>query len=131
MEYPPENGEKWWIVDLNSAESEFRIPKDAITACIRDFKKFKKGTIYKVFDSPDEGWVTVLLGVQPFSFPQYLFARYFDAEIFIRGRKSIPRSFNKFAPIPIGYPQATPRPYRVKDTETITKNPNLDIKFGD
>lgn len=84
--YPLKKGESWWIVHPNSSGGEFLIPYGAITLCTNDFLDFKKNTIYAVAQASEDGWVNILKTPdESYSVPQYLFARYFDANVFIRG----------------------------------------------
>lgn len=137
VEHPLIKGESWWIVHPNSAGAEFIIPARAITACLKDFMDFKKGTLYSIRNAEEDGWVDVI-AVDTLTesnsiekiicMPQYIFARYFDAEVFVRGINNAyikPRF-----PIRYGHAQATPRPFKVKDNGFSLQNP-LDIKFGD
>lgn len=86
-DYPLKPGESWWIIHPNSSGGEFIIPKGAMTICKSDFLDFKKDILYCVSHSNKDGWVEVIVKEtqQSICMPQYLFARYFDAEIFIRG----------------------------------------------
>lgn len=83
-DYPLMAGESWWIVNPNSGGAEFIVPKDASTACMLPILEFKPGTIYGVHIE-DDGWVCVKNQDHVVEMPQYLFARHFDAEIFVRG----------------------------------------------
>jgi hypothetical protein len=96
IDYPPLQGEKWWIVHPNAAEAELRIPEGAVTSCLKDFMDFKAGTIYPILDvDSHNGWIGVFIGEDIIEMPQYLFDRYFDAEIFIRApEKKIKRDVN-------------------------------------
>ena len=86
MEWPLKNGERWWVVHPNNAKCIFRIPSGAITVCTEKFYSFLPGTVYRVVGSDDHnGWVTVEGNGDLYDMPQYLFARYFDAESFVVG----------------------------------------------
>jgi hypothetical protein len=84
-DYPLNKGESWWVVNPNSSGGEFIIPQGASTACLISLLDFKAGTVYRV-GTEREGWVFVINGDHVVEMPQYVFARHFDAEIFIRGR---------------------------------------------
>jgi len=83
-QYPRAQGESWWIVNPNTKSCSFTIPSRAITACLNDLLTFKEGTLYDVREG-DLGWVEVNSEETYCSMPQYVFARYFDAEAFIIG----------------------------------------------
>lgn len=87
MDYPPKKGESWWIVHPNISTAEFRIPSGGITACLEDFLCFKQNVVYRVVAADNHnGWVTVIGDNIIYDMPQYLFARYFDAEAFVVGK---------------------------------------------
>jgi len=86
MDFPPNNGESWWIVHPNCNTANFRIPSGACTLCLNDFLDFKKNTVYSVISADNHnGWVTVVCANTIYDMPQYLFARNFDAESFVVG----------------------------------------------
>ena len=87
IEYPLRRGESWWVVHPNTGTSEFRIPHGGITLCTKDFLTFKQNIVYSIvgYDNHN-GWVSVVEGNILYDLPQYLFARYFDAEAFVVGR---------------------------------------------
>ena len=88
-EFPPEKGESWWVVHPNNNRCEFRVPSGGMTVCIKDFENFVAGIAYTII-SVDEhnGWIAVKGSECVYDMPQYLFARYFDAEVFVVGRVS-------------------------------------------
>ena len=86
-DYPLNKGESWWIINPNSSGGEFIVPSGAATACLTNFMEFKAGIIYRV-DIKEDGWVCAINGDHVIEMPQYVFAKFFDAEIFIRGRVS-------------------------------------------
>ena len=83
-EFPLKPGESWWIVHPNTAGSSFKIPYNAITCCRQNFLEFRQGTLYNVSEG-ESGWVNVNSSDYSCHMPQYLFARYFDAEVFVVG----------------------------------------------
>jgi len=83
-DYPLAKGESWWIVNPNSSGGEFKVPTGAATACLVSLMDFKVGTVYRV-NIETEGWVSVINNDHVVEIPQYLFARHFDAEVFIKG----------------------------------------------
>lgn len=85
-DYPLMPGESWWIVNPNSGGSEFVLPLGASTACLLSLLDFKPGIVYSVHTDSD-GWVCVTNKDHVVEMPQYLFARYFDAEVFVRGSR--------------------------------------------
>ena len=129
LEYPPLENESWWIVAPNNGNTEFVIPNRAVTACLKNFMDFRKGITYQVFKTNEQGWVDVLAvdtktESTPIEtivcMPEYIFARYFDAEIFVRGRinfyKTKPnKEFESF----------------IDDFTWQINSPNKDIKFSD
>lgn len=139
LEYPPKEGESWWVVHPNSGVTDFVIPESAVTACTKDFMDFKKGVIYKVQKSNFVGWICVLVVDKledpanhkeiVVDMPEYIFARYFDAEVFVCGRAKentlISKNFTSFIDSSKSYkkrggliPTLAPRKY----------NANLDIE---
>lgn len=96
-DYPLNPGESWWIINPNSGGAEFVVPHDASTCCMEDILDFKKGTVYGVHIETD-GWVCVKNKEHVVEMPQYLFARHFDAEVFVRG--SVPRIYKNAVSIP-------------------------------
>jgi hypothetical protein len=83
-DYPLAKGESWWIVNPNSSGGEFIVPDGGATACMLNLLDFKVGTVYRV-NIETEGWVSVINQDHVVEMPQYLFARHFDAEVFIKG----------------------------------------------
>ena len=88
-DYPLAEGESWWIIHPNIKGGQFVIPNGAYTACLGNLLDFKKGILYKVYPSGSDGWVCVASNKNMVELPQYLFARHFDAEIFIRGTPTV------------------------------------------
>lgn len=86
-EFPKTKEESWWIVHPNTKGVEFRIPTGGMTLCQDDLLDvFKAGTAYNVLSADNHnGWVTVEGRGDLYDMPQYLFARHFDAEIFVVG----------------------------------------------
>lgn len=84
--YPRKTGEVWWIVHPNVRGAEFRVPLGAVTVCTKDFEVFSKNTAYSIVGCDNNsGWITVSSGQDLYDMPQYIFARYFDAEVFVIG----------------------------------------------
>jgi hypothetical protein len=86
-EFPIKPSEGWWVVHPNTPNCEFRVPSGAVTVCKEDFcAVFKKNTVYDVVAQDKyNGWVTVAGGGHLYAMPEYVFARYFDAEAFVVG----------------------------------------------
>ena len=86
MEYPLKEGESWWVVHPNQKNAEFKVPNGGVTVCTQDFWHFAKNTAYMIVsDDPHNGWITVANSQMLVEMPYYVFARYFDAEAFVRG----------------------------------------------
>ena len=86
MQYPLEKGESWWVVHPNTPHTEFKVPAGGVTVCIEDFMGFSKNIVYTILgDDPHNGWITVQSSYEVVEMPYYVFARYFDAQAFIRG----------------------------------------------
>jgi len=87
-DFPPFKGESWWIVHPNTSGAEFRIPIGAMTVCKEDFMGvFKQNTAYNILGTDNHnGWVSVESLGDIYDMPQYLFSRYFDAEVFVVGK---------------------------------------------
>lgn len=115
MDYPLEKNESWWIVHPNSKGGEFIIPNSACTACLGDLLDFKKGTLYRIFPAQQEGWVCVATMKNMVELPQYLFARHFDAEIFVRGTPTPAEIETVIAPYPNLCTMADPQIMEWKD----------------
>ena len=89
-EYPPKQGESWWVVHPNS-EAEFRVPMGAVTCCTSEqsFLGFEYGTVYPIVGCDNHnGWITLRRGEDLVDMPQYLYSRHFDAEAFVVGHIS-------------------------------------------
>jgi hypothetical protein len=100
-DYPLMKNESWWVVNPNSSGGEFIVPEGGATACMLNLLDFKVGTVYRV-TVETEGWVSVINGEHVVEMPQYLFARHFDAEVFIKGpsKSLISAPTNWKSPIP-------------------------------
>ena len=84
--YPLKGGESWWLVHPNNSNTEFRVPSGAITVCTNDFLSFSKNVVYTILgDDAHNGWITLQSQMEIVDMPYYVFARYFDAQAFIRG----------------------------------------------
>ena len=83
-EFPIKEGESWWVVHPNLKGCNFKIPQEAVTCCLKDFQIFQRNLLYKV-SKYISGWVAVSEGRDLYAMPEYVFARYFDAEIFVQG----------------------------------------------
>jgi hypothetical protein len=120
-EYPPESGESWWVIHPNYKNCEFRVPHGGITLCVSDFLNFKKGTLYQVDPCFGDGWIMVYTSnfKETYEMPEYLFARYFDANVFIVGRAT-PEELD--AAIPFNYKPTIP-PKEKKQLELFNDCP--------
>jgi hypothetical protein len=99
IHYPLQEGESWWVVHPNFANCEFKIPAGGITVCTEDFMGFVKSTVYTILgDDPHNGWITLKSLTEIVEMPYYLFARYFDAEAFVRGILEDPAQLEKAKP---------------------------------
>lgn len=82
---PLKKGESWWIVHPNDGYTEFVVPSNSISFCRETFGVFKKGITYSVVgDKSESGWITLATKSDIVEMPYYVFARYFDAEAFVR-----------------------------------------------
>lgn len=108
MDHPKLAGEPWWIVHPNDGRCEFRIPSGAITVCTENFlDEFKKDIVYNVVGADNhDGYVVVAGAEDLYEMPQYLFARYFDAESFVTGRANLTELANAK---PFDYKPTLPR----------------------
>lgn len=98
MTYPLKKGESWWIVHPNIATAEFRVPMGAITICTQNFVPFEQNMVYSILGVDNHsGWITLCCGDVVYDMPQYVFARYFDAEAFVVGRAT-PEELEKAKP---------------------------------
>jgi hypothetical protein len=99
MSFPLLKGESWWVVHPNQKGTEFRVPSGAVTVCIDSFLSFSKNIVYTILgDDPHNGWVTVKSLTEIIEMPYYVFARYFDAEAFVRGILEDPTQLEKAEP---------------------------------
>lgn len=97
-EYPPKNGESWWVVHPNRNGCEFRVPMGAVSPCCSSIGPFEIQKAYSVISCDNHnGWVTLRCGDDLYDMPQYLFARHFDAEAFVVGTAS-PEELEKAKP---------------------------------
>lgn len=84
---PPMAGESWWIVHPNNGNVIFSAPVGAVTVCIYDYRAFCKDVAYTITDN-DELNARISIKCEQHDevveMPYYLFARYFDAEAFVR-----------------------------------------------
>ena len=85
MNFPMVEGEGWWIVHPNNGSTEFKLPDSAVTVCIDNLEDFKQHTMYRVGLGSNDGWINVFCKEGIYEMPQYVFARHFDAEVFVRG----------------------------------------------
>ena len=91
--FPIEKGESWWVVSPNLKNCEFCAPAGAITICTSYLTipptrmvSFSAGVIYQITGTDDiSGYITVKNKEEIVEMPYYVFARYFDAEAFVRG----------------------------------------------
>jgi len=85
MSYPLEKNESWWVVHPNNSNCEFKVPEGGITLCIGNLLDFRPGTTYQLLnDDSVNGWITIASKNSVVRMPYYVFARYFDAECFVR-----------------------------------------------
>ena len=90
MEYPLKKGESWYLTHPNNKNCEFKVPQGGVTLCMNSLFDFTAGRIYEISDNdPDNGWITVACKETVVKMPYYVFARYFDAECFVRGTFSV------------------------------------------
>lgn len=84
-EFPRAEGESWWIVDPNNKFCEFKAPVGAWPVCLKGFNEFAFGTAYQIVaNDSHRGTISLLASEDVYELPYYVFARYFDAEAFIR-----------------------------------------------
>ena len=83
--YPLLEGESWHVVEPNNGECTFSISEGSMTICHSDFREFRSGTLY-VVTSQGSGWVTVACHDEVLKMPEYVFARYFDAETYVKNK---------------------------------------------
>jgi len=91
VDYPMIPGqERWFYVDPNNSYCEFSVPQNAAAVCVQPLlQKFEVNKAYQISDYDREnGWVSVWAGSETgddvYRMPLYVFARYFDAEAFVR-----------------------------------------------
>jgi hypothetical protein len=85
--FPLEDNETWFVVNPNNAECTFHVPDNSQCVCIKDFLCFVTGTLYTVV-SHENGWLTVSSMETIIKMPEYLYARHFDAETYVKNRNS-------------------------------------------
>jgi hypothetical protein len=84
-EYPRYNNESYWIVNPNNFYCRFEVPSGAHTYCTESFLSFNQGKLYEITNNnKDFGWITIRNLEEVVEMPYYLFARYFDAECFMK-----------------------------------------------
>ena len=105
-DYPMVPGkETWFLVHPNNAYCEFAIPAGAAAICTKNFlKKFEFGKPYSIANwDRDHGWISVQYKSaqvdEVIKMPLYIFARYFDAEAFMRRA-----DFRSVIPVPMDGP---------------------------
>jgi len=108
LKYPRDKGESWWIVHPNYSKCEFKIPEGGAAICVVPFLHFSYGTAYNISaNDAANGWITIDSSAFTTKMPYYIFARYFDAEAFIRGIVVDPAeldkacSFNRKPDVPV------------------------------
>lgn len=92
-DFPMNREESWWIVNPNTPNCEFYAPTGAMAFCIKDFtvplereNTFVEGTLYYVrMIDVNTGWIAIGTTEEIIEMPFYVFARHFDAEVFVRG----------------------------------------------
>ena len=90
INYPLEKGESWYVVHPNQQNVEFRVPEGAVTLCTSSLLDFQTGRTYEIYhNDPNNGWLSVMSKERMVKMPYYVFARYFDAECFVRGTFSV------------------------------------------
>ena len=98
-DYPLEKGESWWVVNLNRSDVEFSAPVGAIAFCEESLMSFKQGTVYQIVNNDmNTGWITLMSHSEIVEMPHYIFARYFDAEAFVRGIVKDPSLLERATP---------------------------------
>jgi len=117
LRYPRNKGESWWIVHPNYSKCEFRIPEGGVAICMASFMHFRYGVAYGITaNDASNGWITISSSAFTTKMPYYIFARYFDAEAFIRGIVD-PMEFDKACSF-----NRKPMPYfNVKFDDTMPK----------
>lgn len=99
QDYPLKQGESWWVVSPNNGNAEFVAPPGAITVCLKGFLGFDGGMIYPVLNNDNNnGWITLGCRNEIVEMPYYVFARFFDAEAFVRGRVKDPSALERAVP---------------------------------
>jgi hypothetical protein len=90
-EFPRYREESFWIGDPNNSYCKFIAPIGAQAYCTESFMNFNKGTLYEITNNnSDFGWITLRSQEDIVEMPYYMFARYFDAECFMRHTSSKP-----------------------------------------
>lgn len=84
--HPIQPGESWWVVHPNMGNVEFCVPTGACAICTKPLYHFEQGTVYEATEVNNQtGWITIRSTDWIAEMPFYVFARYFDAEAFVRG----------------------------------------------
>ena len=97
QEEPMRKGESWWIVHPNIKAAEFKVPHNASALCTKEYRSFKEGTVYSIVSCDNNnGWIMIQSLTELVKMPHYVFARYFDAEAFV---KHVAMSGNTHEPI--------------------------------
>ena len=100
-DYPIKKKESWWVVHPNNGNVEFSAPVGAITLCREGFLSFKKGTVYSITSNNEQtGHITLTNKEDVVKMPYYVFARFFDAEAFVRPIKPIVSEHKRMGPQP-------------------------------
>lgn len=108
---PPNQGESWWIVHPNNGNVVFYAPIGSVTMCIEAFMSFQQGKIYEIVDNNEsKGYISLANSEEIVEMPYYLFARYFDAEVFVTSAANMRQLFSS----PINTPA-----FRFVDTGTL------------
>lgn len=85
-EEPMRQGESWWVVHPNAGGAEFKVPHDAMTLCIQEYRSFREGRMYSVIScDTNTGWIVIQSLSEIVRMPLYIFSRYFDSEAFVTG----------------------------------------------
>lgn len=83
--YPIQEGESWWVVHPNNGNVEFFAPIGAITVCTKAFEGIEANSIVHISDNDEaKGYISITFEEDTFEIPYYIFARYFDAEAFVK-----------------------------------------------
>lgn len=86
-DYPLLQEENWFIVDPNNIECKFEIPEGSFCCCTKEFRGFSEGTLYLI-SQHSMGWITVVSPREVVKMPEYLYARHFDAETYVKNKNT-------------------------------------------